>query len=549
MKQEQALDILKLGHNVFLTGPAGSGKTFVLNAYVDFLKSKGVEVGITASTGIAATHINGITIHSWSGMGIKDALSDRELKDISKKPYIAKRFKKTRVLVIDEISMLHDFRLDLVDKVCKFLKDDPRPFGGMQIILCGDFFQLPPISRGGCGSRFVDKSEIWQNMDLKVCYLDEQHRHIDCALIQVLSDIRENKVGEKTLNFLRKRYQKKVENVLTPTKLYTHNIDVDAINMRTLEALPGESKVFNAYSSGNNLLVDVLKKSCLAPEYLYLKKGAVVMFVKNNFKEGYVNGTLASVIRFDMKGSPVVRLYNGNEIIVSRENWRIEEDGEIKAEISQMPLRLAWAITVHKSQGMSLDAAEIDLSKSFEKGMGYVALSRVRSFDGLKLMGLNDIALQVNEEALELDKEFTKMSQVVSSDLKSIKLLERKKKQKEFLKSIAPKGIAKPISTYEETKMLVLEKFSIKEIAERRGKTRGTIIGHLEKLINNKEDIDLSYMLPSISHFEKIRAVFQESEDMTLSPVRTILGQRFSYHELRIARLFVKQERMQEITE
>jgi len=166
---------IKLGYNVFLTGPAGSGKTFLLNRYIEYLKENKMGVGITASTGIAATHINGITIHSWSGMGIKNNLSREDIRKLVKRSYLRKRFKNTGVLIIDEISMLNDFQLDLVNQICQSFKNNQKPFGGMQIVCSGDFFQLPPIKKEG-EAKFVTESKIWDNMKLKICYLEEQHR-------------------------------------------------------------------------------------------------------------------------------------------------------------------------------------------------------------------------------------------------------------------------------------------------------------------------------------------------------------------------------------
>ena len=148
MLQSEALDILKMGRNVFLTGPAGSGKTHVLNAYVQYLKSHAVYVAVTASTGIAATHLGGQTIHSWSGLGVRDKLTDRDIEDLMERQYLYKRFDRTKVLIIDEVSMLHHFRLDLIEWICRQMKHNEKPFGGMQIILSGDFFQLPPVTRG-----------------------------------------------------------------------------------------------------------------------------------------------------------------------------------------------------------------------------------------------------------------------------------------------------------------------------------------------------------------------------------------------------------------
>jgi len=167
MTQNETLEILKTGHNVFLTGPAGSGKTFVLNKYIKYLKQKGTKFGITASTGIAATHIGGVTIHSWSGLGIKDKLYEKDLKKILRKSYVRKKFNGNKVLIIDEISMLNSFQFDSLNKICQMFKMNKKPFGGMQIVCSGDFFQLPPIRRNG-DEKFVTESEVWNKMNLRV---------------------------------------------------------------------------------------------------------------------------------------------------------------------------------------------------------------------------------------------------------------------------------------------------------------------------------------------------------------------------------------------
>ncbi|MBT3282631.1 AAA family ATPase, partial [bacterium] len=447
---------------------------------------------------------------------------------------------------IDEVSMLHHFRLDMVDKVCKMFKESSEPFGGMQVILVGDFFQLPPISRGSERAHFVHKSNIWNTMGLKVCYLDEQHRHEDDNLLNLLNDIRANNTGEHTLEPLRARYKKNIEGVLMPTKLYTHNMDVDNINARELDKLSGNNKIFEMKSHGSRGLQDTMKRSCLAPEYLYLKKNAVVMFVKNNFEKGYVNGTLGKVIDFQFSEEyeqelPIVEITNGEKILALPESWRIEEDGKTKAEISQVPLRLAWAITVHKSQGMSLDAAEMDLSKAFVEGQGYVALSRVRTLSGLRLMGLNDTALRVNNEILEFDGELLVESKKVVMDLKNLK--DNKKKQEEFLNSIAPTAEEKEekLSTYERTRLLLAEELTVDEIAKRREMTKGTVVGHIEKLRELGECPDISHVEKTIpkERMAKIRKAFAKSGDTKLSPVRNILGSSFTFDELRLARLFI----------
>jgi len=458
MTQDEALDMLKMGHNVFLTGPAGSGKTFVLNKYVKHLRQKGTKFGVTASTGIAATHIGGVTIHSWSGLGVKNKLSEKDLKKILRKSYVKKRFKGNEVLIIDEISMLNSFQFDSLNKICQMFKMNEEPFGGMQIVCSGDFFQLPPIKRNG-DEKFVTESEIWNKMNLKVCYLEEQHRQENDGLLDFLNYIRQNNPvkARQTLSTFA------LNNKNCPaflTKLYTHNADVDAINSRELEKINEEPMVYKMKSSGNKNVVDLLKRGCLAPEKLLLKKGAKVMFIKNNFEAGYVNGTLGEIAYFDVDdGLPVVSTYNGKTIKAGLATWIIEEDDKIKAQVTQIPLRLAWAITVHKSHGMNLDSAEIDLSKCFEEGMGYVALSRLRSLDGLKLNRINGMAFIVSNEAVELDKRLKSMSDLASEELKSIDF---SGEDKTYIRPKSPKSAAD--STYDLTEILVAQRISLEEM-------------------------------------------------------------------------------------
>jgi ATP-dependent exoDNAse (exonuclease V) alpha subunit len=413
MLQKEAFQILKEGHNVFLTGCAGSGKTYVLNRYIDFLRRKRVVMAVTASTGIAATHIGGVTLHSFTGMGIIDDLNKASLRSILNKKYLENKIKKAQVLIIDEISMLSGNHLDIADRIMRAFRDDDRPFGGVQVVLCGDFFQLPPIFRSenlySTGINFAYKSGVWDELDLKICYLTEQHRHEEDGLLSVLNAIRTDSINEDVLSLLNSRSRAEVEGDIDITKLYTHNVNVDFINNKELEKINGKKKVFHMQGRGHRRVVEALERNLLVPKKLEIKEGSVVMFVKNNFEKGYVNGTMGKVVKIK-NGFPLVKTTKGRIIEARPMKWRIEEEGEFKAEVEQLPLRLAWAITIHKSQGTTLDAAEIDLSKSFEPGMGYVALSRIRSLSGLRLMGLNDVALQVNKEVVEADKDFQEAS-------------------------------------------------------------------------------------------------------------------------------------------
>jgi len=433
MKQKEALDILKSGYNTFLTGPPGSGKTFLLNSYIKYLKKNNIAVSITASTGIAATHMGGTTLHSWSGLGIREELDDAEVKSICGKGYMRGRIKSTSVLIIDEISMIKASQFEAVNKICQYVKRNPRPFGGIQVVCSGDFFQLPPVEKECREIKFVNESDVWEKMDMKICYLDEQHRTKDKNLHKILNFIRENEAQKsKDLLFDQQKKAKDIKRVLT--KLYTHNIDVDSINYSELNKIKGKEYNYQMTLRGNPVVAEILKKSCLAPEKLVLKEGAHVMFIKNNFDAGYVNGTQGKIIGFGAGDMPIVQTQDGKKITVKYADWSIEEENLIVAGISQMPLRLAWAITVHKSQGMNLDTAEIDLSRCFLEGMGYVALSRLRSLKGLKLVGINNLAFCVNPRALKVDKDFRKLSKEASAELKKMSAGAKSKRQKLFIK-------------------------------------------------------------------------------------------------------------------
>lgn len=411
MRQAQALHVMDRGDSVFLTGPAGSGKTFVLNQFIERLKAQKKQVAITASTGIAATHIGGTTIHSWSGLGIRDSLSDQDRVWLKNNDRLTKRYNATEVLIIDEVSMLHGRRLDMVDEACRILRRNDEPFGGLQVVLTGDLFQLPPVNRGGGPDDFAHMSAAWQGLNPRVCYLTEQHRQEGDELLDLLSAMRDGTLDSGHHTILTERIGREPDGKKAVTRLFAHNVDVEAINDDHLQALEDDPHTYTMFSSGQAKKVEQLQKSVLAPESLVLKKGAEVMFVANNFVQGFVNGSRGRVIDFD-GGGPVVELQKSGKIIeVQPHSWTLVEDGRERARVTQLPLRLAWAITIHKSQGMSLDSALIDLGRSFTYGMGYVALSRVRSLDGLYLVGINQVALQLHPDIYTFDARLRQASE------------------------------------------------------------------------------------------------------------------------------------------
>lgn len=409
MDQQLALEILHAGHNVLLTGPAGSGKTYVLNQFITQAKREGKHVSVTATTGLAATHLGGNTIHAWSGIGVHDELQ-QDFED-----YLLKTrrdiIETTDVLVIDEVSMLHDFRLDMVDTVCRVVREDDRPFGGIQLVLSGDFFQLPPINRrDGRQGGFINTAEVWSQLDLVVCYLQEQHRQDDDMFLDILNAMRAGDVRRRHAEALMARVGADIQHD-NVTELHTVNIDVDRINQGRLQALDGATHYYDMSTTGSENYVQRLKNSCLALERLALKQGSLVMAIKNSPERKYVNGSIGTVTGFDKTTDyPVVEFQSGRIVMMQPEGWELRDGDKKRAGLSQIPLRLAWAITVHKSQGMTLDSARVDLRKAFVEGMGYVALSRVRRLDSLSLAGINQMALRISTVALELDQVLRKNS-------------------------------------------------------------------------------------------------------------------------------------------
>jgi ATP-dependent exoDNAse (exonuclease V) alpha subunit len=498
MKQGIALEIMLSGESVLLTGSAGAGKTFVLNQFIKIAKNEGKHVSVTATTGLAATHLGGTTIHSWAGIGISDELHHGFGDKMSKTR--AEIIEKTDVLIIDEISMLHDYRLDMVDEVCRVVRKVDKPFGGIQIIMSGDFFQLPPINRGDSrAGGFVVNSRVWHELDPVICYIEEQYRQDDEELLDILNSMRAGTLVRHHAEKLLSRTEERPEEYELITELHTVNIDVDRLNDARLDKLDGDELFYTQSTTGGKNYVESLQRSVLAPVTLRLKKGALVMAVKNSPNKKYVNGSLGSVIDFE-RGTeyPIVEYKNGKVVTMVPDTWELRDGDKKRASISQIPLRLAWAITVHKSQGMTLDAAIIDLRKAFVEGMGYVALSRVKNLRSLYLTGINQMALRVSEDAQNIDQSLREKAAKDQKKFAHLEEMVKKRKEKTPVKPIKKstdwtEKIVKMRQTYpnaykpweKKHDALLKEKFqngaSIKDLSKLLGRHEGSIIIRLQK--------------------------------------------------------------------
>ncbi len=571
MLQSTATDILLAGNNVFLTGPAGTGKTHVIKGYISYLRNHGIWPTIVAPTGIAASHIGGMTIHSCFGLGIFDGEPNHSyLTKALAKQGVEKRLENMEVLIIDEVSMLSPTLFHVMDRLLQMAKKNEEVFGGIQVVLSGDFFQLPPVMRGGGMRQYVWQDDLWDSLGLYICYLQKSFRQNDDALLDLLNEIRKDEVSEGSMDHLRRRYKRTPEGDFVVTRLYTHNADIDRINAEELQKLSGEKFSFNSEGSGKKDRVEKIIKNSLMQDPLDLKKGASVMFIKNSPDGRFINGTLGTVVGFESETNyPIVQTKNLT-IIASPMDWNeLDESGNAVATVSQVPLRLAWAITIHKSQGMTLDAAEIDLSKTFEVGQGYVALSRLRSFSGLKLMGMNSVALKTAPELIEADiqmqrssdeceEEFEMMGDEAMRVARKTHLIDHggyleaipfeakqlTKKQK------APKEKKEP--TAEVTRKLLMEKLSLHEIAKKREIKVSTVIDHLRSIRFSDTEMDLSHIEPDKSIVDSVsRAITylsangdaqSQSENgfVRKKAIYNYLKGECSYDEISLALVFVE---------
>lgn len=395
--QELALDAIRKGDNVLVTGPAGCGKSHFLQLIKELFYNKGLSV--TASTGIAALNVGGMTIHSWAGLGIGNRPINLVIDYIlsAKGTPTRRRIRSTKILAIDEISMISAEIFDQLDQLLKGVKGNNLPFGGVQLLCFGDFLQLPPVVRENQEIFYCFESQAWAEANIKVHNFEVIYRQNDPDFLNILNQARLGKLTPESLTKLQQR-------VIAPgtnhdlTYLLTHNQQVLNINSSKLQALNKRSERFIAETKGKEPYISNLVKNLIVPVELELKIGAKVMVVTNSYyKEGIINGSVGTIVDFVKEGKELLPMVNfgGNlSKVIGYNEWYIEEinsEGilEKKARIFQLPLLLAWAVTIHKAQGLTIPNLYCDISRSFVAGQSYVALSRVRSIDNLFLSAIH----------------------------------------------------------------------------------------------------------------------------------------------------------------
>lgn len=421
MQQETALRILESGRNTFLAGAPGTGKTYTLNRFVNHAVAQGRNVAVTAGTAVAAAHLDGLTFQSWSGLIGDEYLTPQRVRRI--RFTAGDRIEATQILVIDEASTINARTFDLVDRICRIIRRDDRPFGGIQVVASGDFCQLTPfmdstdkslpsdeyekdtrryLLAGRNPKKSITESFAWEDMQPAVCYLTEQHRQKTDQLLHALTNIREGRVLDSDLRAIARRIAHEPAAGTPAVHVFTDIQDAIRMNNAKLAELTTEPRRYDAKPSGNRIFAENMMLHMRAPRHLTLKEGATVMAVRNDPERRYANGSIGTVEGF-ADGYPTVRFADGRTATIRPTVLERKRGHETLASVSQLPLQCAWGVTVPDVQGMTLENAVIDLMFP-RRHMGYTALSRVRGLEELHLSCLyGRITDFVSPEATRLD--------------------------------------------------------------------------------------------------------------------------------------------------
>ncbi|KAL1481983.1 hypothetical protein MTO96_034083 [Rhipicephalus appendiculatus] len=391
LEQKTVLSAVLAGRSVFFTGGAGTGKSYLLKHILSSLPPE--DAFATATTGIAAAQIGGTTLHSFAGVGTGTATAEVMMQRAMRPPWV-NHWRRCKVLVVDEVSMLDGRFFNKLERVARLVRRNDRPFGGIQLVLCGDFLQLPPVSRKD------EPAPVY-------CFqLKQVHRQSDPRFISLLQQVRVGSCPDWVEEVLKKTASRCLDTGdIVATRLSTHTDDVDFMNQRCFDQLPSSPRIFKAIDS-EGASADLLE--VCAPSNLSLKVGTQVMLTKNTqVKAGLANGSRGVVVGFDpSSGDPIVQFMNSCKHTITKERWAIRTGPEGKCHVRrQLPLRHAWAMSIHKSQGLTLDFAELTLGRVFEAGQAYVALSRVATLEGLRVLDFRKDCVRADPRVLSFYRD------------------------------------------------------------------------------------------------------------------------------------------------
>lgn len=384
-EQKIAFEVLQSGENVFVTGGAGSGKSFLIRHFMRELNPK--EFPTLASTGAAAVLLGGRTFHSFFGLGIMEGGKHATLDRVINDKRVMRRLKEVEGIVIDEISMIPAAAFEVAEELARHARESSLPWGGLRIIVVGDFAQLPPVTRSGPRD-WSFLSPTWEKSGFQIVELTHNQRTWDVGFLDVLADVRKGSVTERVREFLESRVREHDE-MDEGLRLFPRRDQSEIFNQKKLAQINETEVRIPSIYLGEEKFVEALKKNSPLPGELVIKIGCKVMFVQNDPQKRWVNGTRGTVVEIEADKITVEK-GSWRHVTVEKSQFALQNaDGNVVASVINFPLALAYATTIHKSQGATLDEIWVDLSRLWEPGQAYVALSRLRNGEGLKLLGWN----------------------------------------------------------------------------------------------------------------------------------------------------------------
>lgn len=516
---------------MFLTGAAGTGKSFLLDHYLRGKSSE--DFPIVASTGAAAVIVGGRTFHSFFGLGIMEGGLEATITRAMRSKRLMRRLQRACCVIIDEISMLSGMTLSAAENIARAARRSPEPWGGLRIIAVGDFAQLPPIAQSGTEKDWAFLRPVWQESDFEPALLTTVMRTQDTSFLEILNFVREGVVNDRVRAFLDERTTASSEGE-EGTRLYPHRAQAEQYNLLRLQALPEAVHTFPTEYVGEEKYIDAAKRVIPIPDTLLLKIGALIMMRKNDVsgEYRYVNGSLGHIRSFSEEALHI-RLLSGEEIDIVKEKFTcLNGDGNEIAAAWNFPVTLAWATTIHKAQGASLDRMIVDLHQLWEPGQAYVALSRVRSGAGLRIERWSPSSIRAER--------------IVTSfyDLLSERAL--KYKPQPFFEPPVPspeeeKSMKKHALSQKErltrTRQLLQDGAGLSLIAQACSVTQSTVLNYIEKLIALGDAPSLTYLIDDLPEADAIRALYEEHGLQFMKPVFEALEGRVPYDHLKLVRI------------
>lgn len=538
--QTSALDKLEREGNIFLTGAAGTGKSFLLDRY---LKDKSsAAFPIVASTGAAAVLVGGRTFHSFFGLGIMEGGLHAAILRAAKNKKLITRLLSAQCVIIDEVSMLSGMTLFAAEQIARRVRGRDEPWGGLRIIAVGDFAQLPPVTPGGQQKDWAFLHDVWRASAFHPALLSTVMRTKESEFLTILNHVRKGEVNEHVRDFLN-RHMDATEDQEEGTRLYAHRAKADEYNLRRLDGLNARLHSVRTLYEGDERYLDNAKRAMPIAEELHIKENALVMMRKNDpsFQRLYVNGSLGHVKQIEEELLHI-ELFTGETIEVQKEKFSyLDGDGRELLCAWNFPVSLAWATTIHKAQGASLDRMTVDLSSLWEPGQAYVALSRVRSPAGLSIERWSPNGIRAEPLVTDLYDSLALESQnYVPRPFFTITEVSRADDDDESYSPARSSG--KKEQRLHEVRGLIEKKTPLDEMAQAAGVKVDRVLLYIEEFLKAGDGVHIAYLMDGVPDGQRIREAFEEHGVERLKPVFEALGEEYSFTELRTVRCVMMAE-------